>query len=325
MVRWALVRLSQGWFLLGMLSAVALATAAPGVGRSGGPLHAESATTVGVFVVFFLHGVHLSPASLRAGASRWRLHLFVQAFTFAVFPLLGVGLRAAAGHLVPPHLLLGFLYLCALPSTITSSVAMTALARGNVVAAMFNASLSSVLGIFLTPLLVGALSGAAGEIAVGAGIVKVATLLLLPLALGQLVRPAVGEAFARHRRITGVLDRLVVLAIVYVSFCDSVLAGLWTRYGAGTLALTAAGAAALLGSVLALTRQGARLLRFEVEDEIAAVFCGSKKALAVGVPMAKALFGAHPGLGVIVLPIMFYHQLQLLVCSVLAGRYAARR
>jgi sodium/bile acid cotransporter 7 len=324
MIRRSLARLSQGWFLLGMLSAVALATVAPGVGRSGGPLHAELATTVGVFAVFFLHGVHLSPESLRAGATRWRLHLFVQTSTFLVFPLLGLGLRAAAGHRVPPDLLLGFLYLCALPSTITSSVAMTALARGNVVVAMFNATLSSLLGIFLTPFLVGALSGFSGEIAIGASIVKVATLLVLPLALGQLARPVVGEGFARHRRLTGVLDRVVVLAIVYVSFCDSVLAGLWTRYGIATLALTAAGAAVLLAVILTLTRGAARLLRFAVEDEIAAVFCGSKKALAVGVPMAKVLFGAHPGLGLIVLPIMIYHQLQLFVCSLLAGRYAAR-
>lgn len=317
-------RLAKVWFLLGMIAAVALATLAPELGRSGGPLRADRVAEVGIFAVFFLHGVGLTPDKLRAGAGRWKVHVFVQAFTFLVFPLLGALLGLVARPLVPPHLMLGFFYLCALPSTISSSVAMTALARGNVVAAMFNATLSSVLGVFLTPLLVSVAAGVSGELPVGVAIRKVVVLLLVPLAIGQLVRPVAGAAFARHRHLTGRFDRLVVLVIVWVAFCDSVRAGLWSRYGAGTIAMTGGGAALLLAIVLVLTRRVARLLRFEVEDEIAAVFCGSKKALASGVPMAKALFGAHPGLGLIVLPIMFYHQLQLFVCSVLAERYARR-
>jgi sodium/bile acid cotransporter 7 len=307
-----------------MVAAVALATVAPDVGRSGGPLHADAATDAGIVAIFFLHGVALSPERLRAGAARWRLHAFVQASTFVLFPLLGLALCAVAAPLLPPDLTVGLLYLCALPSTLTSSVAMTAVARGNVVAALFNATLSSLVGVVVTPLLVGALVGASGTVAAGAATLKVAKLLLAPLVLGLLAHRPLGDAFARIRRYTGVFDRLVVLSIVYVSFCDSVRAGLWTRYGAGTIALALGGAALLLGAALSVTRRAARLLRFEVEDEIAAVFCGSKKALAVGIPMAKALFGGHPGLGVIVLPIMLYHQLQLFVCSVLAERYARR-
>jgi sodium/bile acid cotransporter 7 len=316
--------LSRVGFLAGMLAAVGLATLTPEIGRSGGPLRADVLVDVLVFAVFFLHGVGLSPESLRAGAVRWKVHAFVQTFTFVVFPLLGLALRAAAGGLLPPPLVIGFLFLCFLPSTITSSVAMTALARGNVVAALFNATLSSLLGVVLTPLLVSAAIGASGELSLGRAMTKIGTLLVLPLAIGQLLHPVAGAAFARHRHAVGRFDRGVVLAIVYVSFCDSVRAGLWTRYGAVTLASAAAGAALLLGVVLFLSRRAARLLRFEVEDEIAAVFCGSKKALATGVPMAKALFGSHPGLGLIVLPIMVYHQLQLFVCTALAHRYARR-
>jgi sodium/bile acid cotransporter 7 len=307
-----------------MLSAVILATLTPELGRSGGPLHADAGVDAGIFAVFFLHGVGLSPERLRAGAARWRLHAFVQTFTFVVFPLLGLALRAAAGDHLPPHLLTGFLFLCFLPSTITSSVAMTSIARGNVVGAVFNATLSSLLGVVLTPLLVGAVLAGSGEISLGRAMTKIGTLLVLPLAIGQLLHRVAGAAFARHRRVTGVFDRVVVLGVVYVSFCDSVRAGLWSRYGAGTLVTAAALAALLLGLVLFLTRRAARLLRFDVEDEIAAVFCGSKKALATGVPMAKALFGGHPGLGLIVLPIMLYHQLQLFVCTVLAHQYAHR-
>jgi sodium/bile acid cotransporter 7 len=280
---------------------------------------------VGIFAVFFLHGVGLSTEKLKAGMSRWKLHAVVQVFTFVVFPLLWLVLRATAGDLVPPHLLLGFLYLCALPSTISSSVAMTGLARGNVAAAIFNATLSSLLGVFLTPLIVSAaIGGSGGGLSLADAMLKIAALLVLPLVVGQLVRPFVGTWFARYKRYTSFFDRCVILALVYVSFCDSVRAGLWTSYGAGTIALTAGGAGLVLAIVLFLTRRVARALRFEVEDEIAAVFCGSKKTLASGVPMAKLIFGAHPGLGLIVLPIMFYHQLQLLVCSVLAERYASR-
>lgn len=317
-------QLARFWFLGGMISAVALATVSPELGRSGGPLHADLVTDAGIFAVFLLHGIGLSPERLRAGAARWRLHLFIQTFTFVVFPLLGLALRAAVGARLPPALLIGFLYLCFLPSTITSSVAMTAIARGNVVGALFNATLSSLLGVLLTPLLVGAALGASGEISLSRAMTKVGTLLVLPLVVGQLLHPVAGALLLRHHRVVGLFDRFVVLAVVYVSFCDSVRGGLWSRFGAGTLALTAVVAALLLGIVLLLTWRTARLLRFEVEDEIAAVFCGSKKALATGVPMAKALFGAHSGLGLIVLPIMLYHQLQLFVCTVLAHRYASR-
>jgi sodium/bile acid cotransporter 7 len=307
-----------------MVGAVVLASLAPGLGRSGGPLHADAATDLGIVAVFFLHGVGLSPERLRAGAARWRVHTFVQASTFVVFPLLGLALRALAGPFLPPDLTIGLLFLCALPSTITSSVAMTAVARGNVVVALFNATLSSLIGVVVTPLLVGAMLGASGDLPLAAAMLKVTKLLVAPVVVGLLAHRRLGHVLAAHRSATTVFDRLVVLFIVWVAFCDSVTAGLWTRFGAATIALAAAGAALLLAVVLSLTRRAARLLRFEVEDEIAAVFCGSVKALAVGIPMSRALFGGHPGLGVIVLPIMFYHQLQLFTCSVLAERYARR-
>lgn len=319
-------RLSRDWFLLGMISAVALATVACDLGRSGGPLHADVAGDVGIFAVFFLHGIGLSTEKLRAGLSRWKLHATIQVFTFCVFPLLWLAFRAAFQRFLPGHLVLGFLYLAALPSTIASSVAMTGIARGNVAGAIFNATLSSVLGVFLTPFLVSlGTGGGGGQLSLADAMLKIAGLLVLPLVVGQALRPAFGAWFARYKRHTNFFDRCVILLLVFVSFCDSVRAGLWTHYGVGMVATTAAGAGAFLAVVLFLTTRTARWLGFEVEDEIAVVFCGSKKTLASGVPMAKLLFGAHPGLGVIVLPIMFYHQLQLLVCSVLADRYARRQ
>ncbi|MCP3103922.1 bile acid:sodium symporter [Myxococcus sp. K15C18031901] len=318
-------RLARDWFLLGMLCAVGLALLFPDFGREGGAMHADVVTNVGIFLVFFLHGLGMPPGNLKAGALQWRLHLLVQSFTFIVFPLLWVVLDQLFGALLPADLSLGFLFLCAVPSTISSSVAMTGVARGNVAGAIFNASLSSLLGIVFTPLILGLLASTTGQsLSLGPAILKLSVLLLLPIALGQLLRPLLGSAFARYRKYTNGVDRLFILVLVYASFCDSVASGTFRAHGAGIVATTLAGAALILALVLGLSTLSARRLGFSKEDEIAAVFCGSKKTLASGVPMARLLFGAHPALGLVVLPLMFYHQLQLLVCSVLAERYAAR-
>lgn len=317
--------LLHDWFLRSMVLAVLLASLFPDLGRSGGWLHLDAITDYGIALVFFLHGVGIPTEQMRAGLGNWRLHLLVQGFTFIVFPLLFLVFRLTLGQWLPPLLLLGFFYLCALPSTITSAVAMTALAHGNVPAAIFNATLSSLLGIVLTPLLVSLMTAATGggpDLATA--IRDIAGLLLLPFVAGQALHPWLGPRLARFRKYTGLLDRGVVVMLVFAAFSDSVAAGLWRDYGAGVLGLTLLGAALLLAVVLLLSTQAARRLHFSTADEITAVFCGSKKTLAAGVPMAKVLFGAHPGMGLIVLPIMFYHQLQLLVCAALAQRYARR-
>jgi sodium/bile acid cotransporter 7 len=315
--------LANDWFLRSLLAAVVIASLFPEIGRSGGWLHIDAFANYGIALVFFLHGVGIPREQIRSGFSLWRVHLVVQAFTFAVFPLLFLLLRPGLEWLLPPMLLLGFFYLCALPSTITSSVALTAAAGGNVPAAIFNATASSLLGIILTPLLVSLMAPTTGAaLSLREAVLDIAGLLLLPFVLGQVLHGTLGPRLAPYKRQTGLLDRGVVVLLVFASFSDSVHAGLWRDYGASVLLLTLAGAALLLACVLVLTTAAARLLGFKREEEIVTVFCGSKKTLAAGVPMAKVLFGAHPGLGLIVLPIMFYHQLQLMVCAVLAQRYA---
>lgn len=318
-------RLWRDWFLLGMFGAVILASFVPRIGQSDGLLHADKVSDWGIFAIFFLHGIGLSTEKLKQGLMRWQVHLLVQIFTYAIFPLLWLAFDLLAGRWMPLDLMLGFFYLCALPSTISSSVAMTSAARGNVPAAIFNATLSTLLGIFLTPLLISLVTRhSGGGFALGEAMLNIARLLLLPFVLGQLLRPFFGPRFARWKPWTNVFDRAVILLLVLVSFSDSVAAGLWQRHGLDLILLTLVGAALFLVTVLLLTRVAARRLGLNVEDEIVAVFCGSKKTLASGVPMAKLLFGAHPALGVIMLPIMFYHQLQLFVCAILARRYAAR-
>lgn len=319
-----IARLGREWFLLGMLAAVLLASLFPEFGSNDGPLHARTLTNAGIALVFFLHGIGLPLESLKRGILSWRIHLVIQGLTFAVFPLLWLLFDALFGRWLPPDLNLGFAYLCALPSTISSSVAMTALGRGNVPVAIFNATLSSLLGIVLTPLLVSALAATQAQgLSLLDTMLNIAKLLLLPIVLGQLLRPVVGHWFTRIKRYTNHIDRLVILLLVYAAFCNSVQSGLWRQHGIGLIAVTIAGAALVLGSILLLSSRLARRLRFQREDEVAIVFCGSKKTLAAGVPMAALIFGANPGLGVILLPIMVYHQLQLFVCALLAYRYAA--
>jgi sodium/bile acid cotransporter 7 len=319
-------RVVTDWFLCGMLLATLLAYMFPAFGSKGGGMHAEIVINIGVFLVFFLHGVNLSSEQIRHGLKNWRLHIMVQCFTFIVFPLLWVLCKTLVGSHLPALLMLGFFYLCALPSTISSSVALTGSAGGNVPAAILNASASSVLGIFITPWLVSLLMGSgAGGIDLGSTLLDLCAMLLLPLVLGQLVRPLCGKFFAKYKRYTNVVDKLVILLLVYSAFCGSMTSGMWHTQGPSVILAAFIGVAVLLALILTLTTRTAKALKFNHADEVAAVFCASKKSLAAGAPMAALIFGNNPGLGLILLPIMIYHPLQLIVCSVMAENYSNRQ
>lgn len=318
-----LKRLVTDWFLCGMVLATVLAYFFPHFGARGGAMHADVVVNVGVFVVFFLHGVNLSSEQIRHGMKNWKLHIMVQGFTFIVFPLIWLAANQGLGAYIPPALMLGFFYLCALPSTISSSVALTGSAFGNVPAAILNASVSSVLGIFITPWLCSlAVGSGQGGIDLGSTLVDLCSMLLLPLVLGQVLRPWLGKWFARHKRYTSVIDKVVILLLVYAAFCDSMISGLWQQQGDGVLVTAVVGVALLLAVVLFMTTRTSRALGFNHADHVAAVFCASKKSLAAGAPMAALIFQGNAALGLILLPIMIYHPLQLIVCSVMAEGYS---
>jgi sodium/bile acid cotransporter 7 len=313
------------WFLGGMAIAVALAWLFPEPGARGGFLQAEFLTKAGVALIFFLHGVALSFQALKAGTLHWRLHLVVQGCTFLFFPLLGLALWWLVGDRLAPDLKLGFFYLCALPSTVSSSVAMTGAARGNVASAVFNATLSSLLGVFLTPLWVGWILRTGGHpVPVGKVILDLLLWLVLPMVVGQFSRRWLADWAKRHKPRISVIDRLIVLLLVYTSFCDSMKWGVWSGHGLGTPLITLIGAAVIFVIAFVAVRAVCQAMGMSEEDKIAAIFCGSKKTLASGVPMAQVIFGAHPGISLILLPIMVYHSLQLVICGALAGRWARR-
>jgi sodium/bile acid cotransporter 7 len=311
-------------FFVAMLVAIALAVVAPELGARGGTLHLDLVTQIGVALVFFLHGAALSGAALKTGAANWRLHLLIQGTTFLLFPLVGAALYFVARPFAPAEVLLGLFYLCVLSSTISSSVAMTAMAKGDVAGAVFNASLSGLLGMVLTPTLIGFVAAGTQAIPWLTSLGDIALKLFAPFALGHLLRPVLGSFIDARKAFLSNLDRSVIVLIVYAAFCDSIVGDMWSRYSPGVLIAVFAAVALLLVVALVFTRSAARRLRFSTEQEVAALFCGSQKSLANGAPMAKILFGSNPALAMIMLPLIMYHQLQLIVCFALARRYAAR-
>ena len=314
------------WFLTGLLLAVLLAWLFPNPGAKDGWLHAGLLNKCGVALIFFLHGVALSFDALKAGTLRWPLHLLVQLTTFLIFPLIGLLLyMALAGH-ISDDLRLGYFYLCALPSAISSSVAMTAIARGNVPAAVFNATLSSLIGVFVTPLWIGLLLKTGGHtLPLGKVILDLIIWLILPLVLGQFCRPLLGAFVHKHKKGVHVVDRVTILVLVYTTFCESMKQGVWSGQGVTTVVVTVTASAMIFGVIMWITGLIASRMKLPVEERITAIFCGSKKSLAAGVPMAQLMFVAHPGLALILLPIMVYHSVQLIICGWLAGRWAERK
>ncbi|MBB5393473.1 MULTISPECIES: bile acid:sodium symporter family protein [unclassified Herbaspirillum] len=283
-------------------------------------------TTFMIGLLFFMHGAKLSRQAVVAGMTHWRLHVTVLLCTFAIFPLIGLAAKPLLTYFITPELYLGLLFLCVLPSTVQSSIAFTAVARGNVPAAICAASASNLLGIFLTPLLVGILVVAHngdGHASLGS-ILKIVYQLLLPFVAGQALRPWIGGWIERNKSWLKFVDQSSILLVVYVAFSEAVVQGLWRQVPPTMLVSVLVINVLLLAAIMLITTYGSRRLGFNKEDEITIVFCGSKKSLASGVPMAKVLFSSG-AIGMVLLPLMLFHQLQLMVCAVLAQRYGARR
>ncbi|WP_409308802.1 bile acid:sodium symporter family protein [Pectobacterium sp. B1J-3] len=282
----------------------------------------EYLTTAAIALLFFMHGAKLSREAITAGMGHWRLHLVVFASTFILFPLLGMGMTMLVPVVLTPTLYLGFLYLCALPATVQSAIAYTSMAGGNVAAAICSASASSILGVFLSPILVGLLMHTqGGETDTLHAIGSIIMQLMVPFVVGHLSRPLIASWVDRHRKLINVTDRSSILLVVYVAFSEAVVQGIWGQIDGWYLLAVVGCSIVLLGIVLIVNTLVARKLGFNTADEITIVFCGSKKSLANGIPMANVLFPAA-AVGAMVLPLMIFHQIQLMVCAALAQRYA---
>jgi sodium/bile acid cotransporter 7 len=280
-------------------------------------------TKLVIALLFFLHGAKLSRESVIAGMTHWRLHLLILAATFGLFPLLGLVAMRLPTFMLPTTLATGVLFLCCLPSTVQSSIAFTSVARGNVAAAVCAASASNLFGIFITPALVAITLGVRGGGSPLGEAEGIALQLLAPFIAGQIARIWISGWMKQHSKLVGLVDRGSILLVVYGAFSAAVVQGIWSEVSVAQIAMLVVVCAALLAIVLAATTFSARRLGFDKADEIAIVFCGSKKSLATGVPMAGLLF-PPASVGLIVLPLMLFHQMQLMACAVISQRYAAR-
>lgn len=307
-------------FIPAVLLTLLLATLWPASGASAELV--KSLATAAIMLLFFLHGVKLPRENLLAAITHWRLHLLILGCTFLLLPLLGLALASLFPSLLPAHLWAGVLFLCALPSTVNMSIAFTSMARGNVAASVTAAAVSNLLGIIITPLLVGVLLQAQDDAAVPlSGIRKIALQLLLPFVLGHLLRPLLAGWAGRHKQLITWSDRGTILLAVYSAFSAAVIAGIWSELPITTLLVLAGICALLLTCAMLVSFNAARLAGLAPADCRSALYCGSFKSLVSGVPMAGVLFPAA-GIGVMLLPIMIYHQMQLMVSATLAPRQA---
>ncbi|GAN68883.1 bile acid:sodium symporter family protein [Acetobacter orleanensis] len=304
-------------FLIGLTVTIILATVLPCHGAAVPVFH--WLTIIVIAVMFFLQGARLSRKAVVDGVMAWRLHLIILTCTFVMFPLLGLAAHALMPGLLENDIWVGMLFLCCLPSTVQSSIAFTSIGGGNVPAAVCAATASNIAGIFITPFLVGLVLSKHGG--TSGNVLDIVFQLLLPFVLGQLLQPWIGRWAHRNKKLLSLTDRGSVLIVVYTAFSEAVMQGLWHRLPLSQLGMIALVDFLLLVCVLLITTYGSRLAGVPLRDEIAIVFCGSKKTLASGVPMANVLFPAA-SVGLIVLPLMIYHQIQLFVCAVLARKFA---
>lgn len=318
-------------FLLALLGGVLLAFIFPEGGGQGAWIPPALVTNGGIALILFVQGLSLAFEKVKSGAGNWRLHLVVQAFTFVVFPLLGLLLDRVVPWFwssQPEAIRNGLLFLCVLPSTISSSVVFTAVAGGNTPGALFNAALSNIIGVVLTPVLVFLLmQGTGGPVTSEFGplLLKITSLTLVPFGLGMAIRPLVRNWAERMKPWFTRISNVVIVYIVYAAFCDSVQGNIWSKYGGAITWPVAAIVVILFISVSWLATGSCRLLRMNREDSIAAYFCAVKKTLAMGVPLAAMIFGRGAELSLILLPTMLYHPLQLLVNGMLASCWGKER
>lgn len=309
-------------FILAIVAVAILGSLFPVSG--GGQTVLDWATKIAIGFLFLLYGARLSPAEALQGLKHWRLHSVVFAATFVLFPLIGLALRILVPTVITDEMYTGILYLCLVPSTVQSSIAFTSIARGNVAGAIVSASFSNLLGVFVTPLLVILLMNTTGEATVDfSSVLDIMLQLLLPFMVGQLIRPLVIDWLKKYAEPTKLVDRGSILLVVFSAFSESMNEHIWSTVTVLEVAAVVAVCCGILAVVLGATAFAGRKLGFSLPDRIVIIFCGSKKSLATGLPMASVLFAGQP-VGLIVLPLMIFHQIQLIVCAALAQHYAKR-
>lgn len=308
-------------FIVALLAAALLASTVPATGAALDVLRNVSLVTIGM--LFFLYGARLSTSETWAGLRQWRLHVVILATTFIVFPLLGLSMQLLEPSLLTPALASGVLLLSIVPSSVQSCVVYTGVAHGNVAGAVVSASLSNFLGIFITPALAALLMSAQTHIDANS-VVRILLQLIAPFVLGQVLRPVVGRWVVRHDPKLRFFDRFCIVLVVFVAFSQGAQADIWSSLSVWSVLTVAAVCFVFLVLIVGWSWGVGRLLGFTRFDRIPMVFCGFNKSLVTGVPIASVLF-AGSNVALLVLPLMIYHQFQIIIGAFIATRLARTR
>ena len=308
-------------FVIAITISIVLAYLFPQLGATGSPIPLDTIASFGISLIFFFYGLKLSTQAIRSGLKNWKLHVVVQASTFILFPLIVVLFYPLVKDTNNEMLWLSMLFLAALPSTVSSSVVMVSLAKGNIPAAIFNASISGIIGIIITPLWMTSFIQET-EIAYDFSAIyaQLAMEILLPLILGLLLRKYLGAFARKHSRSLSLFDKTIILLIIYKSFVHSFEEGVFTSVSILDLLLMTGLVIALFFLVYFVTGWIGKRLQFNREDRITAQFCGTKKSLVHGTVFSEALFGQTSIMGLMLLPLMLFHAIQILIISVLATK-----
>lgn len=313
-------------FVLTIITAVVLAYFFPAWGSRQSPVPVDQIAAVGISLIFFFYGLKLGPEKLRIGLRNWKLHTLIQLSTFLLFPLIVLAFYPLVKGEERESIWLAFLFLAALPSTVSASVVMVSIARGNIPGAIFNASISGLIGIVVTPLWMGFfLKRAEGDFSLGEVYIKLLTEILLPVIAGLILQKYLGKYVVKHGRQLALFDKAVILLIIYKSFARSFEDGVFSSVALIDLVWIGLAAVALFFLVYWVIGLLSKSLGFNLEDRITAQFCGSKKSLVHGTVFAKILFPAAFPIGLIFLPLMLFHAFQIFTVSIIATRLGRRR
>ena len=312
-------------FVLAIVGVISVAYFLPQWGSSKSPIPIDLIGSIGISMIFFFYGLKLSPEKIKSGLKNWKLHLMVQSSTFLLFPFIVLLFLPFVKSERSEVLWLSFLFLAALPSTVSSSVVMVSIAKGNLPAAIFNASISGLIGIMITPLWMGLfLAHATSDFQFGAIYLKLITEILLPVILGLLLQRFIGKYVQKYSSYLTLFDKSIILLIIYKSFAESFENKVFSSVGVFDVLVMALATVALFYFVYFINGLITKWLGFNAEDTITAQFCGTKKSLVHGTVFSKILFPASIPVGIILLPLMLFHAMQIFIISIIATKWAAR-
>lgn len=320
-----LAKVGLNGFFFCLIGVIFLAYYFPTIGLHQSPWHLPQIAEYGVSVIFFFYGLKLSPQKLKSGLTNWKLHILIQTATFGVFPLLILCLQYFLDVDKTSLFWIGIFYLAVLPSTVSSSVVMVAIAKGNLPAAIFNASISSIIGIFITPLwMSGLLEQQDANFDLLPVILRLCFEVLLPVIVGYVLHSQLSKWAERYNHLLRLFDQTIILLIVYTSFCESFAGGMFEGQSVRDLSILGVEMLSFFFLIFGLLYLLSSWLGFSYEDRVTVIFCGSKKSLVQGAVMGKVLFPNPVSLGVVLLPLMMYHALQLLAGSIIAQQWGSK-